>query len=191
MTEGTLGRRVVVLLIALSAVLAFGFAVANRPSPSPMVPVISDPGMASVPATEGYTVHVAGAVRRPGLVVVSAGSRVADAIAAAGGASRSADLSGINLAAPIDDAMFLLVPDTNATAGAAEISPQPTDSRIDVNRAGVSELTQLPGVGVVLAARIISYREANGPFSTVDDLLDVSGIGEGKLAVIRELSVAR
>ena len=120
---------------------------------------------------------------------MDAGSRVADAITAAGGASTSANLSAVNLAAPIDDGMQLVVPGMAESADLQAVSAN--DGRIDINRAGVSGLSDLPGVGAVLAGRTVAYREKNGPFAAVEDLLDVSGIGEGKLAAIRESSVVR
>ena len=171
-------------ILALMAVL---FGVAYRPAAPPSGPRVEV--LLGSTALVQYTVHVAGAVREPGLVIVDAGSRVADAIAAAGGASTSANLSAVNLAAPIDDGMQLVVPGMAESADLQAVSAN--DGRIDINRAGVSELSDLPGVGAVLAGRIVAYRERNGPFAAVEDLLDVSGIGEGKLAAIRELSVVR
>jgi len=128
------------------------------------------------------TIHVAGAVRVPGLVEVDRQSRVADAIAAAGGALPDADLRGVNLAAPLSDGQQLAVPSFDGDGSAAAS----VDGRVRVNVAGVEELQRLPGVGPVLAERIVAHREAYGPFSVVEDLLDVSGIGEGKLAALRD-----
>jgi len=128
------------------------------------------------------TIHVAGAVRVPGLVEVYRESRVADAIAAAGGALPHADLRGVNLAAPLSDGQQLVVPSFDEGGSAAATA----DGRVRVNVAGVEELQRLPGVGPVLAERIVAHREAHGPFAAVEDLLDVSGIGEGKLAALRE-----
>lgn len=127
------------------------------------------------------TVYVSGAVLHPGLVEVRAPARIADAIAAAGGALGYAALSGVNLAAPIMDGQQIVVPSIAANAPDAV-----QDGRVAINLAGAGELEALPGVGPVLAQRIYDYREKNGPFETVEDLLDVPGIGEGKLASIRE-----
>jgi competence protein ComEA len=129
------------------------------------------------------TVHVAGAVRSPGLVEVTAGSRVADAIVAAGGALPEADLGRVNLAAPLADGQQLVVP---SVPPAGEAGAVLGDGRVRINVAGVEELEALPGVGPVLAERIVAYREEHGPFAVVEDLLGVSGIGEGKLAALRE-----
>jgi competence protein ComEA len=129
------------------------------------------------------TVHVSGEVREPGLVEVNAGARVADAVAAAGGTTRDADLGGVNLAAPLQDAQQVAIPDLRAEGGSGGVA---ADGRIHVNTASVAELEQLPGVGPVLAARIAAYRDENGLFVVVEDLLDVSGIGEGKLEGLRD-----
>ncbi|MBT8202589.1 MAG: ComEA family DNA-binding protein [Acidimicrobiia bacterium] len=127
------------------------------------------------------TVHVAGAVAGPGLVVVSPGSRVADAVAAAGGLLESADPAGLNLAAPVVDGQQIVV----QTIGAAG-TPPVDDGRVRLNSATASDLEAIAGVGPVLAARIVAYRESNGPFTEVEDLLDVAGIGESKLEAMRD-----
>lgn len=129
-------------------------------------------------------VHVAGEVRRPGIVRLAAGSRVVDAIEAAGGATPTAVLAGVNLAAAVVDGSQIVVP-SSASGGLA--APAVDDGIVVVNRATATELESLPGVGPVLAERILSHREEHGPFDTVEDLLDVSGIGEATLARLRPL----
>lgn len=126
------------------------------------------------------TVHVAGAVRSPGVVRVADGSRVGEAVAAAGGLLPEADPARINLAAPLVDGQQVLVPAQGVSTEA------PADGRVRLNVAGTEELETLPGVGPVLAARIVAYRDEHGPFSAVEDLLEVPGIGEAKLAALRE-----
>ncbi len=133
-------------------------------------------------------VHVSGSVLQPGLVEVVDGSRVADAIAAAGGASPFADLSGLNLAHPVADGDQLFVP-KRGDAVPPEQSTAAGDGQISINRASASELEGLPGVGPVLAQRIVDYREQIGGFATAEDLLDVPGIGERILAGMRDLIV--
>lgn len=128
---------------------------------------------------DGITVHVAGEVLRPGLVVVPPGSRVAEAVAAAGGLRPEADASGLNLAAPVVDGQQVVV-------GLGSTSPATQDGRVRINSASVTDLELVPGVGPVLAARIVAHRESNGPFVVIEDLLDVPGIGEAKLAALRE-----
>ncbi|NNC90929.1 MAG: ComEA family DNA-binding protein [Acidimicrobiia bacterium] len=129
------------------------------------------------------TVHVAGEVADPGLVEVAAGSRVADAVAAAGGLLASADSTGLNLAAPVVDGQQVVVRAVGDTVAA--VAP----GLVHINTAGAGELEGIPGVGPVLAARIVQFRENNGPFVVVEDLLGVAGIGEGKLAAMREAVV--
>lgn len=130
------------------------------------------------------TVHVAGLVSRPGLVELSEGSRVADAIAAAGGLLPGARAEAINLAAPLSDGQQIVVPgaqnDGPATPG------RTTNGKVHLNQASASELDSLPGVGPVIAERIVTYREEHGPFESIEDLLDVPGIGEAKLADLRD-----
>ncbi len=133
--------------------------------------------------TATITVHVAGAVVDPGLVVVAVDARVADAVAAAGGALPAARLSGLNLAGPLRDGEQVVVPGGDGAGGPP---PPIRDGRVRINVAGAGDLEALPGVGPVLAERIASFRDANGPFETVEDLLDVPGIGEGKLAAMRD-----
>ena len=137
-------------------------------------------------------VHVSGPVARPGLVVLPADSRVADALASAGGALRSADLELLNLAAPVVDGQQVIVPRAGGMAAQPGTQPVAGDSSgapIDLNLADAADLEDLPGVGPVLAERIVAHRESNGPFGSVEDLLDVSGIGEGRLATLRDAAV--
>ena len=188
-------RRVVVPIVGAGLALAIVFAFWHRPqAPPPSVPPAaptpptSSP-VASLPAM--LTVHVSGAVTAPGLVSVPDGSRVADAIVAAGGARPGGRLGNINLAAPVADGMRLVVPwaDGGTPTPVAAPGPEAGKFPVDLNRAGVDELTGLPGVGEVLATRIMTYRETHGPFETLEDLLDVPGIGEGKLAGLRDYAV--
>lgn len=126
--------------------------------------------------------HVSGAVARPGLVEVPRTARVADAVAAAGGATAEAELAAINLADALHDTQQIVVPNSQASAGHPV-----ADGVIHLNRATTEELESIPGVGPVLAGRIIAARELLGGFSAVEDLLDVSGIGEARLATFRDL----
>ena len=134
------------------------------------------------PAHDLVTVHVAGAVRRPGVVRLEPGSRVVDAIEAAGGATSEAVLAGVNLAAEVADGSQVTVPSRLDGAVGVSSTPDPT---VAVNTASASDLESLPGVGPVLAGRIIAHRDAHGAFRTAEDLLDVSGIGEATLARLR------
>lgn len=139
--------------------------VADDVSPSPMAEVIVD---------------VAGWVQDPGVYEFSADARAIDALERAGGARKGADLEAINLAALLVDGEQLVVPGPSKkhASEAESINGTSTSDLIDVNSAEASELETLPGVGEVIAARIVEHREANGPFQSPQDLMDVSGIGE-------------
>jgi competence protein ComEA len=138
----------------------------------------------------GVYVHVAGAVRRPGLVRVPAGARVAEAVLRAGGPGRKADLTGVNLAAQVEDGQQVVVPvagtvpgampgETGAMAGPAAVKPS-------LGSATVEQLDEIDGIGPTLAERIVEYRTENGGFSSLDELQDVDGIGEKRLETLRE-----
>ncbi|NNE73711.1 MAG: hypothetical protein HKN26_08620 [Acidimicrobiales bacterium] len=137
------------------------------------------------------TVHVAGAVRSPGLYRVVPGSRVDDVIAAAGGLGPDADIDRINLAALVTDAERVYVPRIGETAPAVVggAGPGSDSGPVRLNQATATELESLPGVGPVTAGAIVAHRERHGPFASIDGLLDVQGIGEAKLESLRELLV--
>jgi competence protein ComEA len=159
-----------------AAVAASGVvAVAGSPSPSP-VPLFVD---------------VAGWVRRPGVYEFATGQRVIDAIDAAGGARSSADLAALNLAAPLTDGTQILVPKAGAApAGTVTTIPGAGGSvdgaLVNINTASATELEALDGIGEVIAAAIVDYRTQNGPFTSVDQLEDVSGIGPATMQGIRD-----
>jgi competence protein ComEA len=136
------------------------------------------------------TVDVAGAVKSPGVYTLPANSRVVDAIKAAGSQLRGADLSDINLARVIKDGEQIYIYPPNKVGGAVRISPQRTKVKntgpIALNRASAKELETLDGIGPVLAARIVAYRNENGPFLIVDDLMKVSGIGTVIFSKLKE-----
>lgn len=129
-------------------------------------------------------VHVAGWVVSPGVVTVDDGAIVAEAVAAAGGLRSGANSGSLNLAAPVRAGDQIVVP--GPESGSAN-GGNASDGLVSLNGATASELETLPGVGPVLAERIVAYREDHGRFETVEDLLDVPGIGESKLASIRDL----
>jgi competence protein ComEA len=124
----------------------------------------------------GVVVQVVGQVRRPGLVRLSPGARVADAVAAAGGLVRGGSSGGLNLARQVVDGEQIVVsPDAVAPPSAATGAPDSVV--VDLNSATLSDLDALPGVGPVMAGRILDWRTAHGRFTTVDQLREVSGIG--------------
>jgi len=167
----------IVAALVLAAAAGFGLWYAGRAPAAPPLAVDPGGGMGRV-----ITVHVAGAVAAPGVVEVAADSRVGDALAAAGGVLPEADLIRVNLAAPLADGQQILVPEMSPEGAEAVAG----DGRVRLNLADAGELEALPGVGPVLAERIVAYREEHGPFAVVEDLLDVPGIGEAKLAALRE-----
>ena len=165
-----------VVLAALAAGAVIFFAGGRHP-PQAAVPTSTEVGR-----SPAITVHVSGAVVHPGLVEVGPAARVADVIAAAGGTTSGAAMADINLAAPVRDGEQIVVP-----AAVESGAPPSGDGLIHLNRATAAELEAIPGVGPVLAGRIVAEREARGGFDVIEDLLDVSGIGEAKLAALRDL----
>lgn len=151
-------------------------------------------------------VHVAGAVKNPGVYPLPAGSRVVDALQAAGGRRDDAREDLLNLASALADGDKVYVPSSrdltagSAGAGSGGLRGQPAPAvpgwpqapgRVDLNRADLAALDALPGVGPSLASAIIRYRQEHGPFRSVDDLEKVPGIGPSKLASLRDLVVVR
>jgi competence protein ComEA len=168
-------------------------------SPSPSLPG-SEPAPPSRGGSRGAgeaVVHVAGAVEAPGVQRLPAGSRVVDAVEAAGGTVPDADPSRINLAAPLEDGQQVYVPRLGEVAGGAgsggggagsgSAGGDPgADAVVNLNTAGVDQLDALPGIGPAIARAIVDHRDRNGPFAAVDELLDVRGIGDAKLADLRD-----
>lgn len=156
----------------------------GQAQPSQSVQIASDETDDLIAGGDLY-VHVLGQVERPGLYVLDSDARVVDAVAAAGGTLDDADLQAVNLARQLSDGEQLVVPAVGA-AGADGGSSAVGDELIDLNNADQAELETLPRIGPSIAQRIIEWRESNGRFGSVDDLLAVSGIGEKLLAGIRD-----
>lgn len=154
---------------------------------SPVVSQVTGAGGAVSLSAVPVIVDVAGWVRRPGVYEFASGDRVIDAVNRAGGARKGADLTTLNLAAPLTDGTQIVVPKPGATApgGTGTTSTTSGAALININTASEIDLETLPGVGPVTAAAIIDYRTQNGPFAAVDDLIDVSGIGPATLEQIR------
>jgi competence protein ComEA len=129
-----------------------------------------------------FYVHVAGAVRNPGLYKVPAETRVAAAIERAGGPARGADLNGVNLAAQLEDGQQIVVPSRSAAGGVATDSAAP----VSLGSATVEQLEQLDGIGPTLAERIVEHRQQRGGFGSLDQLGEVEGIGEKRLESLKE-----
>jgi competence protein ComEA len=191
-----LSRREVVGLVVLAAVTIGGGALWYLRSLPRPVEVRADGGQGPAPTVSAAQaspvtifVHVAGRVRRPGVYELAEGSRVIDGIEAAGGARADAYLDGLNLAAVLVDGQQVIVP-KRTPGGGGGTAPGPTSTGpalVNLNTASAAELETLPGIGEVIAQAIVDYRTENGPFATVEDLLDVSGIGDATLAEIRDL----
>jgi len=147
---------------------------------------------------EKILVHVAGEVLNSGVYELESGARVIDALMAAGGATSLANLDIINLAAPISDGEKIYIPSViekinqfNQNSSFTSYSSGGSSGKININTADASELQKLTGIGPGKAKSIIDYRNKNGPFKNVDDLLNVSGIGEKTLEKIRDEIVVR
>ncbi len=184
--------RLVVTVSVAAAVLLTWWLLAGRPAEVALAPTaeLRSAKASGVPAQSSgqqIVIDVAGKVRRPGIVTLRQGARVHEAIAAAGGLRAKADTTSLNLARILTDGEQILV--GSPSAG----SPVGSDAQggagavqINLNTADAAALDTLPGVGPVTAEAIISWRTQNGPFRTVDDLLDVKGIGAATLGEIRD-----
>ena len=189
-----------VLAVGLTLVVVIGVRVvwaaeASRPHTVPDPPASALlPATPVSPTSTAVVVHVAGQVATPGIVRLSHGARVVDAIEAAGGATTAADLAAVNLARPVVDGEQVYVPqpgevpppDQSAASGGPGAASGGPGAVIDLNTADGAALDSLPGVGPVLAERIIAWRSEHGRFTSVDELGEVSGIGEKLLSQIRD-----
>lgn len=184
------------LAVVVSVALAAGLAwMALRPAPLPVELTLPRAAPAETPAdddgaTPQLTVHAAGAVTTPGVYRLRSGSRVADLLTAAGGATPDADLDQLNLAAPLADGERILVPRRGEAVSAAPASgtgSSRSSTKVDLNTATAEELDKLPGIGPATAEAIIRHRETHGRFRSVTELLEVRGIGEAKLEQLRPL----
>jgi competence protein ComEA len=182
-----LSRRALVLgAIALALALALASRVLRHSTayvaaaPAPAASTLAAP-------VAQLVVDVVGAVRRPGLYRLAQGSRVADAVARAGGATARADLALVNLAAPVSDGTQIVVPAQTPSGGGGASSPSAPAGPVHLNSATLEQLDALPGVGPVTAQKIIDYRQQHGAFSGVDELDAVPGIGPKRLDDLRKL----
>lgn len=190
------GAFVVVALLA--AVGAYLLLRPEEPSAEVSIPTVTPTSVAPSaegPAATEPVVHVAGAVVRPGVYVVREGGRLSDAVEMAGGLTPQADPGRVNLAQILVDGSRHYIPAVgeaipvaaDGSTGQSEVEGGGGEQAVDLNTASASELEELPGVGPATAEAIIEHRETVGPFTSVDDLLDVRGIGEAKMAELRDL----
>ena len=187
------GLALLALIVLAVWYVGRGNATAAAPATAPAIAVQGE-------AKSALIVHVAGAVRHPGVYRMRAGSRVDDAVTRAGGARRRADLSALNLAAELEDGRQVLVPlrASAASAGAATAGTTTAGTTtggvaagtpavpLNLNTATVEQLDELDGIGPATAQQIVAYREAHGGFGSVEELDQVPGIGETRLAALRD-----
>jgi len=180
-------RRLLVVGVAAAVTIVLVVHVVQHGGASRPIPPLRVATHARVASSAvQLVVDVAGAVHRPGLYHLAPGTRIADAVAAAGGATAQADVTLVNLAAPLADGEQVLVPVRgSAAAGAGPSSTAP----LDLNTASAEQLDALPGVGPATAQKIIDFRQAHGPFRSVDELEAVPGIGPSKLAQLKGLVI--
>jgi competence protein ComEA len=185
-----------VACLAIVAGAAFAYARSLPSSASrPLATPIAAPSPTGSPAGAGIVVDVEGAVREPGVYTLPAGSRVIDALRAAGGAGPGADVRSVNLARPIADGERVYIPRkgeapppdaSGGTGGGGGGNGGSGAGKVNLNSASESELESLPGIGQVLAQRIVDYRTQHGPFHDVKDLLKVEGIGQKKFDSLKD-----
>lgn len=161
-------------------------------SAAPAVTPLRAPARARPAAAKLLVVDVAGAVRQPGLYRLRDGSRIDDAIAAAGGPTEKGQLDAVNLAAPVADGEQVVVPGRGAVGEAAASPPAAGSSPsapLDLNTATLEQLEALPGIGPVTAQKILDYRQAHGAFHSVSELQGVPGIGPAHMAQLKGLVI--
>ena len=202
MGELSPGRIAALAAAAVLLVVAGLRYVAHRDAAAPSAPAVSIDGAAPGGGAresgrprraKGVFVHVAGEVRRPGVYRMAAGARGSAALRRAGGAAQGADLSAVNLAAPLADGQQLVVPERgtagasgSAAAGKPGAGKGAPEGPISLSQATPEELDALDGIGETLAERIVEYREAHGGFRSLEELREVEGIGEKRFESLRE-----
>lgn len=178
-----------IILGLLVGLIAAGFVVLLSARPR------GDPIQLQPPASPApLRVHVSGAVNRPGVYTLPTGSIAQDAINAAGGATSQASYATINLASPLRDGQLVIlgsIDDSTPRSNSNSMTTLTSSTQINVNTATAPELEGLPGIGPSLAASIVAFRQENGPFIELEDLLSVSGIGPAKLEQIRSFVIVR
>nr|WTA66550.1 ComEA family DNA-binding protein [Micromonospora sp. NBC_00855] len=195
---GRRGVRALAVVAVVVVVGAAGWAWQARPQSEPVAPLVSETASAAPagdPSVSGpgeLVVAVAGKVRKPGLVRLPAGSRLADAVQAAGGALPGVDVALLNPARKVTDGELIVVgvtppPMPGGAAGPAAGDGGPAAGPLNLNTATLAQLDALPGVGPVLAQRILTHRDQHGGFRSVGDLRQVDGIGDARYEQLKDL----
>jgi competence protein ComEA len=181
-------EQIVVATLVVVGLLYFGSRLLNRPHAAAAPPIPTATTAAATHAQRMY-VDVVGAVRRPGLYRLTSGSRVADAIARAGGVTHTAALDSVNIAAPVADGEQIVVPrrGQSAAVAAGPGTGATSTGPVHLSTATEEQLDSLPGIGPVTAQKILAFRQAHGGFSSVDELDAVPGIGPARLAQLKDL----
>jgi competence protein ComEA len=183
-----IGLAVIALVAGVAVIYALYQALDQRSAP----PIIIEDAAATLPVV----VELRGGVEAPGVYELSPGARLQDAFAAAGGLTEEADLSTVNLARRLRDGELIVIPVLPVPGSTPTVRSTDTHdaatadgslAKVNINTATTRELEALPGVGEVIAARIVAYREQNGPFRSVDDLIHVEGLSDRAIDEIREL----
>jgi competence protein ComEA len=199
MERGAVKNRGLIVLCSVLGLIVGGMIVyLSLRGPGSAAPIIVSTSLptSTIPpsATPGpIRVYVSGAVRSPAVYELPRGSIIQDAVAAAGGAATEADLDSINLALELQDQQHIHVPRAGETnpppviSGGRSRTGETPGHLVDINTAAAEELETLPGVGEVTAQRIIDYRQANGPFETIEDIQNVSGIGPKTFEGFKEM----
>ena len=188
-------RWLLLLAIVVLVLVALVLLQVLRPAPQPMRLSTAMPPPTQLFTATPYTlrVYVSGAVQNPDVYTLLQDSIVKDAIEAAGGPTGDADLERINLALPVSDGQQVHVPRQGEDSPPVQPpSGQPSSGgKVNINTAGSDLLESLPGIGPALAQRIIDYRQAHGPFERIEDVTEVSGIGEATFEAIQDLITTR
>lgn len=181
--------RVLITIAVAAGVLLTWWLLSERPRTSAPEPVSlsaeTSPSASASPSGE-LVIDVVGKVKRPGIVTLPAGSRVHDAVAEAGGVRGKVDAATLNMARVLTDGEQIIVGVEPVAGGATTGGTPEAGARISLGTATLEQLDTLPGIGPVTAQAIIDHRTEHGPFTSVDDLLDVKGIGEKTLSDIRD-----
>jgi len=180
-------RRLLTIAVLLCVLLVLGVPrLLHRGASGAVVPPLRAPRPARAVAAK-LVVYVSGAVRRPGLYRLEQGTRIADALALAGGARPTADLVAVNLAAPLADGEQIVVPRRGLGGAVAAPGGGVAAGLVHLNSATLEQLDALPGVGPVTAQKILDYRQQHGAFGSVDELDAIAGIGPARLETLRGL----